>query len=231
MDTAERFSTMAEKLDRIFPATTTASPTITPPSPATYEPLADDYRRKVAALAEWMQKNNIDADPDNLPSIIATTNSKYGAIVNQRGWIFSGGVGSGKTRRARIASIHAGIPMLSAPRIVADAAVNVTKCNRLGDAGNLPTLSSISGRAWEFDLIIDDLGTEPPAYSDWGVKRDLMAEVLLARLDLWPKIRTFITTNLNKEELKARYGARVASRLFQACAWIPITHPDRRAGN
>jgi hypothetical protein len=217
---------MTGKLDRIFPATTTAPPTTTPPSPASE---ADDYRRRVAELAEWLARNDIDTDPANLPGIIVTT--RHGDAVNQRGWIFSGGVGSGKTRRAQIASRYAGVPLVSAPRIVEDAAVNVTKSNRLGDAGRLPGGLSINSRAWEFDLIIDDLGTEPSAFSAYGVIRDLMAEVLLARLNLWPKVRTYITTNLNKAELHARYGERIVSRLFQACAWIPITHPDRRAGN
>jgi hypothetical protein len=182
----------------------------------------------VAELAEWLAKHNIDTDPVSLPGIIVTTKPKYGEIVNQRGWIFSGGVGSGKTRRAQIASQYAGVPLVSAPRIVEDAAVNVTKCNRLVDAGNLPTLTSVTSRAREYDLIIDDLGTEPSAFSAFGIIRNLMGEVLIARLNLWPHIRTFVTTNLNKVEVKARYGDRVASRLFQACAWIPITHPDRR---
>lgn len=195
-------------------------------SPAS-ESHTDAYRRQVAELAEWMANHNIDTDPVNLPGIIVTT--RHGATVNQRGWIFSGGVGSGKTRRAEIASHYAGVPLVSASEIVEEAAVNVCSVGRLCSAGRLPVGLSITSRAREFDLIIDDLGTEPQTYSAWGVKRDLMAEVLLARLDLWPHVRTFITTNLNKSELKARYGARVASRLFQACAWIPITHPDRRA--
>ena len=228
MDTAtqERFSKMKGKLDRIFPEQITESQTITPHYPAS-ESHTDAYRRRVAELAEWLAKHNVDTDPVNLPGIIVTT--RHGGPVNQRGWIFSGGVGSGKTRRAQIASQYTGITMLSAPRIIEKAAANVSESNSLLDAGRLPVGLTITSRAWEFDLIIDDLGTEPTEYSDWGVKRDLMAEVLIARLDLWPHVRTFITTNLNKSELKARYGARVASRLFQACAWIPITHPDRRA--
>jgi hypothetical protein len=165
----------------------------------------------------------------NLPAIIVGT--KYDLPrQNGRGWILAGGVGSGKTVRANLAAVYSGTPMQTAGDIVARAAVNVTESNRLGDAGCLPTFE-FSGRGAEFDLIIDDLGTEPSAYSAFGIKRDLMAEVLLARLNLWPKVRTYITTNLNKAELHARYGERIVSRLFQACAWIPITHPDRRAGN
>lgn len=196
----------------------------------TSAPSQPTHESRIKAVAEWVtSKRGIDLDPVNLPAIIVGT--KYDLPgQNGRGWILAGGVGSGKTVRAQLAAVYAGLPMQTAGDIVARAAVNVTESNRLGDAGLLPTLD-FSGRACEFDLIIDDLGTEPSAFSAFGVKRDLMAEVLLARLNLWPKVRTYITTNLNKAELHARYGERVASRLFQACAWIPITHPDRRAGN
>ena len=44
-----------------------------------------------------------------------------------------------------------------------------------------------------------------------------MGEILLSRHDLFikHKIKTFITTNLNAQELEERYGNRVRSRMRQ----------------
>jgi len=42
-----------------------------------------------------------------------------------------------------------------------------------------------------------------------------MGEILLSRYDLFKtkNVKTHITTNLNAEELEARYGSRVRSRM------------------
>lgn len=62
----------------------------------------------------------------------------------------------------------------------------------------------------------DDLGVEPTG-RHFGKDCNVMGEILLSRHDLFikHKIKTFITTNLNAQELEERYGNRVRSRMRQ----------------
>jgi DNA replication protein DnaC len=62
----------------------------------------------------------------------------------------------------------------------------------------------------------DDLGIEPTG-RHFGKDCNVMGEILLSRYDLFikHKIKTFITTNLNAQELEDRYGNRVRSRMRQ----------------
>lgn len=60
----------------------------------------------------------------------------------------------------------------------------------------------------------DDLGVEPTG-CHYTKECNVMGEILLSRYDLFKtkNAKTHITTNLNAEELEARYGGRVRSRL------------------
>jgi DNA replication protein DnaC len=60
----------------------------------------------------------------------------------------------------------------------------------------------------------DDLGVEPTG-CHYTKECNVMGEILLSRYDIFKakNSKTHITTNLNAEELEARYGSRVRSRL------------------
>ena len=62
----------------------------------------------------------------------------------------------------------------------------------------------------------DDLGVEPMGRY-YGQDCNVMGEVLLSRYELFinHKVKTHATTNLNADELEARYGNRVRSRMRQ----------------
>jgi len=62
----------------------------------------------------------------------------------------------------------------------------------------------------------DDLGVEPTG-RHFGKDCNVMGEILLSRYDLFTKhkVKTYITTNLNAQELEERYGNRVRSRMRQ----------------
>lgn len=63
-------------------------------------------------------------------------------------------------------------------------------------------------------ICFDDIGLEPPMRY-FGDHINVIGEILLSRYDLFISkgIRTHATTNLNADELEARYGSRVRSRL------------------
>ncbi|HEY9168952.1 MAG TPA: hypothetical protein VIN72_05665 [Lutibacter sp.] len=81
------------------------------------------------------------------------------------------------------------------------------------------------------DYCFDDLGLEP---TDCHNTKDcnVMEEILLVRYDLFKtkNVKTHITTNLNAEELEARYGGRVRSRLREMFNLISFdqTSVDKR---
>ncbi|WP_312554922.1 DEAD/DEAH box helicase family protein [Empedobacter brevis] len=67
------------------------------------------------------------------------------------------------------------------------------------------------------DMYFDDFGTERDA-SKFG-KSNLMKEILEKRyMDL--SKRTYITTNLDEEEIEKRYGMRVRDRIDEQFNWI-----------
>jgi hypothetical protein len=73
-------------------------------------------------------------------------------------------------------------------------------------------------------LVVDDLGTE---YQD--VKGNLMAlidELLDHRYDY--RLPTVLTTNLDAEAFKARYGERIADRIREVGAFVSIDAPSFR---
>jgi DNA replication protein DnaC len=65
-------------------------------------------------------------------------------------------------------------------------------------------------------LLLDDLGVEK--LSEY-VERALY-QILNARAEAG--LATVITTNLKYEEIGARYGDRIGSRILKACEWVPM---------
>jgi DNA replication protein DnaC len=77
----------------------------------------------------------------------------------------------------------------------------------------------------------DDLGVEPTG-CHYTKECNVMGEILLSRYDLFKtkNTKTHITTNLNAEELEARYGSRVRSRMREMFNLISFdqTSVDKR---
>lgn len=191
-----------------------------------------EWKRIMPLIADDLRLENIDSDPVNLPEILAKAYT--GDIAGGKGVCVMGYVGSGKSRRMEFFARKTYIKMLSAPEICAEW-VELGGNNAISDfmaylradgheelyGGNVPPFYC--------DLIIDDLGTENERYSSFGIESDVMAQYVIPfRYKVFPKWRTFFTTNLTKQQLKDRYGDRCFSRLNEMCAFIPLTHKDRR---
>ncbi|MDE7072474.1 MAG: hypothetical protein K2O66_03800 [Bacteroidales bacterium] len=69
------------------------------------------------------------------------------------------------------------------------------------------------------DMLFDDFGAENIS-SHFGSKADVMGEIIQSRYER--KGKTFITTNLNYEQIQKNYGERVASRLAEMCSWVDV---------
>lgn len=77
----------------------------------------------------------------------------------------------------------------------------------------------------ERDVVFDDMGAEPPM-SDYGVKQEIVPLILEKRYYL--RRRTHFTTNLNAEQIQARYGVRVIDRIYGMTFPITFTGESRR---
>lgn len=145
-------------------------------------------------------------------------------------WMLSGGFGTGKTTCARLASEFSGVEMVTAFDLMFQLREGMSSLAAWKEATRIGTVT-ITGRAKGCDLIIDELGRENPRISDYGMVRNIMAECLEQRLDLWPHIRTYIVTNKTPEELDAMYGERFSSRRTQVFFPFMLVGPDRRGGD
>lgn len=76
----------------------------------------------------------------------------------------------------------------------------------------------------------DDLGVEPKLIKSYGNERNVMADILLKRYDLFTRygMKTFISTNYNADDIEVNYGDRVRSRLREMCNDIVYEGTDRR---
>ncbi len=87
------------------------------------------------------------------------------------------------------------------------------------------------GSAKPSTICFDDLGAEPQT-KHFGQDCEVMAEIIFGRYEqfMHQNLCTHFTTNLNGDEVEARYGMRVRSRLREMCNLIafPRTTPDKR---
>ena len=63
-------------------------------------------------------------------------------------------------------------------------------------------------------LCIDDLGSEPVRYINYGMERTPILDVLYHRYDM--QQLTIISSNLEDQELRDRYGERFADRMAES---------------
>ncbi len=77
---------------------------------------------------------------------------------------------------------------------------------------------------------IDDLGEEHDRIKIFGTDINVGIDVLMRRYDAFMKhgYYTFATTNLNREMLKRKYGARIDSRIDEMFNVIAVTGNDLR---
>lgn len=67
-------------------------------------------------------------------------------------------------------------------------------------------------------LLIDDMGTENVSVKVWGNEQSPVTEVIYARYE--KQLCTIVTSNLSDDEIRERYGARIADRMEEMFARI-----------
>lgn len=194
------------------------------------KPASNDWREWMRYYASLPAIARLDDSLGFYPALVAKM--KCDCLQLRRGWIMFGRPGSGKTSRAKIISGLLGIPMITARSMVlrlcsAGGVMSEAQLRGMAGLGTIP----LSGRRRERDLIIDDLGTELPRASLFGTPIRPMVEMLSLRLDEWPRVRTYITTNMAEDELKAHVGDRIWSRFEGQMTFMRFKSIDHRSCN
>jgi DNA replication protein DnaC len=76
----------------------------------------------------------------------------------------------------------------------------------------------------------DDFGQEPPMLKSYGNEKEVMGAIITRRHVKFERagLLTHLTSNLTLEEIEARYGSRIYSRLLQMCNFITFGGTSRR---
>ena len=99
------------------------------------------------------------------------------------------------------------------------------------DARSIARLCKSDFREWENlcslpMLAVDDLGIEPLEIQDYGNILSPMVDLLTRRYDR--QFFTMLTTNLTPQEIRAKYGDRIADRLNEMMVKIVFGNPTYR---
>lgn len=79
-------------------------------------------------------------------------------------------------------------------------------------------------------LILNDVGLESAKLNDFGTERNIVSDLLYLRYRAYQtdKKKTYLTTNLNRESLTARYGDRLDERFREMFTFIVVTGDSKR---
>lgn len=80
-------------------------------------------------------------------------------------------------------------------------------------------------------LGIDEIGHEPRPSVHFGTKRNVIQNILHSRYTYWQQsgLRTYITTNLDMNDIETCYGAAIRDRIPQMFNIIPMDRESRRS--
>lgn len=137
--------------------------------------------------------------------------------TSSNGIIMTGQPGVGKTT------------LLRSPRMVSAA-----KLAMEFQANGLDAVKTLINNQIQYQnlrVVIDDLGIEEDV-KHYGNQLDPIAYVVQSIYDInqvaEQKIKLYITTNLDKDELTERYGIRVVDRLWEMCDRIVLEDTNMR---
>lgn len=153
----------------------------------------------------------LDAPPRRTLAVEAVTAWMGGGIR-----ILAGGVGCGKTTAAHAWLLPEG-GLIEPHRIAFVSAHEFARTSRYD--GKFERLED------PIRLVLDDLGVE--YLDERGSALSDLDELLDSRMRAGGR-GTLLTTNLSAEKFRARYGARIASRVREGGAWINVDGPDLR---
>lgn len=152
--------------------------------------------------------------------------AKFLTDDNQKfGMIFLGLCGNGKT--TMLYAFQQSVNYLNRQKLFADSSqigIQIMDAKEIaGIAKDVKEFRTIKNRPM---LAIEDMGREPTEVLDYGNILNPVIDLIEYRYDA--QLFTIITTNLNPEEIRAKYGARVADRFNEMLEKIVFKNKSYR---
>lgn len=146
--------------------------------------------------------------------------SQESSLALSRGICLSGPNGTGKTTllKALAKTYH----RIGGPRL------SFSRTQDIVDKLHIDKSPSVLTEFYQDDktiLILDDVGKEAEV-KIWGSLIDPISQILIQRYDR--KLKTFITSNLDEEDFRNRYGERLYSRSQEMFHWVYLNCDDLR---
>jgi DNA replication protein DnaC len=184
------------------------------------------YESRLAYFKREFDRTGYDYTPKRFLEYCA----KYSMVtVIKKGLFLFSGCGTGKTSRMAFMSRTMGIKMITA------LALYEAFKNYGVDYANDLSLVNLKRRYDVYpdhaeDLIIDELGTEPPTCLIFGTPAYPLADIIEQRYIMFTRHQalTHFTSNKSIEEIKQVYGERVYSRIHEMCHQLNMNGIDRR---
>ena len=153
---------------------------------------------------EFVMNDNIADVVKQLSKVLTEGSYRFGLH-------FCGGCGNGKTTFVKTIR-----QLINRFNIRIEEGYPDTWSLRMMDAREIADLAKNDNSTWlelcrVRMLAIDDLGTEPVEVLDYGNVLYPLIDLLTRRYDR--QLFTIITTNLTSDEIRAKYGERIADRL------------------
>jgi DNA replication protein DnaC len=191
--------------------------------PLTQEQAEDVLTAAYQAEIDFRHRTFDDDEPtrENIKRV-----AKFLTDDNQKfGMIFLGLCGNGKT--TMLYAFQQSVNYLNRNNVFADSSqvgIQIMDAKEIaGIAKDVKEFRTIKNRPM---LAIEDMGREPTEVLDYGNVLNPVIDLIEYRYDA--QLFTIITTNLNPEEIRAKYGARVADRFNEMLEKIVFKNKSYR---
>ncbi len=195
-----------------------------------FKKLADYY-----FIEKWNRQFEIDGfntDALNILCCYFSDNKKFNEVHEgdyRKGFILFGNVGVGKTSIFRILELlfkefylpQYNFKFVTARSIISEVIIE--------SKSKVSSEEFIIQKYSKSILYIDDISKNSKAII-WGQKRDVIEEILLNRYDLFCRNgkRTFVSTNLSRDEFTTNFSPSMNDRLFDMFNFIDLPGKSRR---
>ena len=175
---------------------------------------------------EFVYNSSVDEQLRQIAKCLTADSPKFGIVL-------CGGCGNGKTTMLKALQNLINHLKIRNPNRSSGAGTGLGDCYGLPivDALQIVQLCKTDHRKFlelaRYDLLgIDDLGTEPVEVMDYGNVMTPLIDLLTKRYDA--QLFTVVTTNLGPNDIRKRYGDRIADRLNEMMAKIVYRNPTYR---
>lgn len=175
------------------------------------------------SISETLKGNGSSPVFDDSNKTIIRKLFSYMMSDSKKGILMYGSIGTGKSTLMRAMNRFYRKSGMRKEVCIETSAINIaSKYAEVGDE-----VFDVLGKPYNENYFIDDIGLEREA-SHYGNRINVIRDVILTRYEMRNSKKTYITTNMNINELGERYGFQVLDRLKEMCYFVNLDGKSRR---